>query len=203
MVVHTPRPLILASASPTRGEMLQRAGLRFTVAPARIDEAALRDALSAEGTGPRDIADALAELKARRVSSRNPGALVIGCDQVLDLDGEALAKPADAAAARDQLARLRGRAHSLHSAAVICLDGAPLWRHVGHARMTMRSFSDTFLDAYLERNWPAVGGSVGAYRIEEEGVRLFARIEGSHFVILGLPLLELLGYLAERGEIAT
>ena len=199
----TPAPLLLASASPIRAEMLRRAGLTFEVQPARIDEEALRDSLRAEGAGPRDLADALAEHKARRLSTRRPEALVLGCDQILDLDGAILSKPDSPAQARAQLLQLRGRTHTLHAAAVLCRAGAPVWRHVGVARLTMRAFSDSYLDGYLTRGWPAIGQSVGAYRLEDEGVRLFSRIEGSHFTILGLPLPELLVHLGRIGEIET
>lgn len=193
--------LILASASPTRAELLRRAGVPFEIRPARIDEPALRAALAAEGARPRDVADTLAEFKARKVSESAPGALVLGCDQVLELDGEIFGKPDTPDAARTQLLRLRGRTHRLLSAAVLYQDATPVWRHVGEARLTMRSFSDSWLESYLARNAAAAGNSPGGYRIEEEGVRLFSRIEGDHFTILGLPLVELLGYLTLRGEI--
>jgi septum formation protein len=196
-----PAPLILASASAIRATLLRNAGLEAELVPARIDEEALRAALSSEGATPRDLADALAEAKARKVSQRRPDALVLGCDQILDLAGEFLTKPETRAEARAQLRRLRGETHTLHSAAVLCRAGAPVWRHVGVARLTMRAFSDSYLETYLERNWPAIAVSVGAYRLEEEGVRLFARIEGSHFTVLGLPLLELLVHLARTGDI--
>lgn len=193
--------LILASGSPIRAQMLRNANLEFEVDPARVDEPALRAALEEEDAAPRDVADALAEMKAVRVSRKRPGCLVLGCDQVLDRDGAVMAKPESPEAARDQLVRLRGRTHRLLSAAVICQDGAPLWRHVGQARLTMRSFSDAYLDAYLARNWESVRHSVGGYKIEEEGVRLFSHISGDHFTILGLPLLEVLSYLAARGTV--
>lgn len=196
-----PVPLLLASASATRAEMLRRAGLQIEIIPARIDEHTLKESLAAEGVAPREIADALAEQKARKVSTRHDGALVLGCDQILDFDGAALSKPESRDAARAQLTRLRGSEHRLYSAAVLARDGAPVWRAVEAARLTMRDFSDRYLDDYLDRNWPDIAGSVGGYRIEEEGVRLFQRIDGSHFAILGLPLLPLLTHLATIGEI--
>jgi septum formation protein len=195
------RPLVLASASPIRAEMLRRAGLDFRLAPVRLDEAAMRDALLAEGARPRDVADALAEAKAMRAASRNPDALVLGCDQVLDLDGEILSKPADIDAARAQLLRLRGRTHRLWSAAVLYEAERPVWRHVGEARLTMRSFSDAWLEAYLAHGGPSLCESVGSYKIEESGIRLFSQVEGDHFTILGLPLLALLNGMAIRGDI--
>jgi septum formation protein len=193
--------LVLASGSEIRRTLLRNAGVRHVVSPARVDEGALRDSLLAEGTAPRDIADALAEMKARRVSDKMPGRLVLGCDQVLDLGGEILSKPADIDEARAQLLRMRGQAHDLLSAAVICEDGAPVWRHVGRARMRVREFSDAWLDGYLERNWPDVAQCVGAYKLEAEGVRLFSRVEGDYFTVVGLPLLDLLAFLTLRGDL--
>jgi len=161
----------------------------------------MKAALLHAGAGPRDIADALAEAKARKVSLRQPGVLVLGCDQVLAHDGACLSKPTTAVEARAQLDRLRGGLHRLLSAAVLYRDGEPLWRHVDTVRLTMRAASDAYLDAYVARNWDSIRDSVGAYKLEEEGVRLFTRIEGDYFTVLGLPLLDLLSYLTLRGEI--
>ena len=195
--------LVLASGSEIRATLLRNAGLAIELETARIDEAAIRDALAAEGASPRDIADALAEAKAAKVSARRPGAMVLGADQILELDGRIFAKPESPAEARAQLAALRGKTHRLLSAAVVVRDGEPLWRHVGQVRLTMRPFSDTYLDDYLARNWDSVRHSVGEYKLEEEGVRLMARIEGDFFNVLGLPLLELLTWLSVRGDIAA
>lgn len=196
-----PVDLLLASSSRIRADMLRAAGLSVEIESPRIDEASLKTSLEAEGASPRDIADALAEAKARKLGRRHPEKLVLGCDQVLEFGEEIMSKPLTSDAARDQLRQLRGQTHRLLSAAVLYLDGDPIWRHVGMARLTMRQFSDAYLDDYLDRNWPDIATSVGAYKLESEGVRLFARIDGSHFTILGLPLLELLTYLSTRGTI--
>jgi septum formation protein len=193
--------LVLASASPIRRTLLENAGLSITVSPARIDESSLRDTLLSESMSPRDIADALAEMKATKVSLKERTRLVLGCDQVLDLGGEILSKPATIEEARAQLQRLRGRTHDLLSAVVMCQDGAPIWRHVGRARLTVRAFSDAWLEDYLDRNWPDIAGCVGAYKLESEGVRLFSRIDGDYFTVLGLPLLDVLAFLTLRGDL--
>jgi len=195
--------LILASSSEVRATLLRRAGLEIEVKAARVDEEAIRAALEAESASPRDVADTLAEMKARRISERNREAIVLGCDQVLDLDGRIFAKPETQDEARAQIRDLSGRTHRLHSAVVACRSGEPLWRHVGTARLTMRPISDGYLDEYVMRNWESIRHSVGGYKLEEEGVRLFAKVEGDHFTILGLPLIELLTWLTVRGDIAS
>lgn len=196
-------PIILASESEIRATLLRNAGVDVTVMAARVDEDAIRNSLEAEQAGPRDIADTLAEMKAQRVSAKHPGALVIGCDQVLAFDQTILAKPTAPEDALSQLQRLRGQKHQLFSAAVIYLDGKPLWRHVGVVRLFMHDVSDAYLQGYVARNWDSIRYAVGAYKLEEEGVRLFARIEGDHFNVLGIPLLELLSYLALRGTLPS
>ncbi|MFO1141245.1 MAG: nucleoside triphosphate pyrophosphatase [Amaricoccus sp.] len=192
-------PLILASGSAGRASLLRGAWVPFETMVARVDEAAVKAGMQAESAPPRDIADALAELKARRIAGRAPGRLVLGADQVLVCGGRLYDKPADRAEARRQLQELRGQRHELLSAAVVFEHGAPVWRHVGRAQLTMRPFTDAFLEAYLDREGPAILDSVGAYRLEDGGAELFARVDGDIFTIVGLPLLELLGFLRTRG----
>lgn len=193
--------LILASASPARQGLLSAAGIEFTSVPARIDEDSIRLSLRAESARPRDVADTLAEYKALRVAEKFPDALVIGCDQVLDFKGEVLSKPESLAEAADQLRMLRGERHKLLSAVVIYDDAKPVWRFIGEVRLLMRDISDSYLDHYLERNWPDIAESVGGYKLEKEGSRLFTRVDGDYFTVLGLPLLELSAYLVTRGII--
>jgi septum formation protein len=181
--------------------MLRAAGLDFEIYPVRIDEDGLRQSLAQEGASPRDIADALAEMKARRCSHHHPRQMVLGCDQVLDFQGKAWGKAATRQEAAEQLEKLRGQTHTLWSAATIYENSAPVWRHIGECRMTMREFSDSFLQDYLDRNWPALSSTVGCYKIEEQGIRLFSAISGDYFSILGLPLVPILGYLSDRGII--
>lgn len=193
--------LILASGSSVRAQLLRNAGVPFTVHVARIDEDAVRAALLSENASPRDIADTLAELKAQRSAAKHNDALVIGCDQILAMGQKIFTKPATPAEALAQLQALRGNKHQLLSAAVIYGDGKPLWRHVGVVRLHMRDASDDYLEGYIDRNWDSIRHAVGAYKLEEEGVRLFTRIEGDYFNVLGLPLLELLSYLTLRGTL--
>lgn len=193
--------LVLASSSPIRLHLLRGAGLEVEAQSPRVDEVSARDALLADGAKPRDIADVLAEMKARKVSEKRPADTVFGCDQILAFEDEVFAKPATPDDARAQLLRLRGKTHRLHSAIVAYENGEPVWRHVAEARLTMHLFTDSYLDAYLARNWDSVRHSVGGYKIEEEGIRLFSAITGDHFTILGLPLLPLLAWLGTRGMI--
>jgi len=190
--------LILASTSPARRRMLEAVGLSFSIERPSIDEEAAKASLRAGGLKPRDQADALAELKALSVSRRADG-LVIGADQMLALEGEIFDKPGSAAAAREHLLRLRGRTHELITAAVVVRDGAVIWRHIDVPRLTMRNFSDAFLDDYLARAGRGVLTSVGAYQLEGLGAQLFERVAGDYFSVLGLPLLPLLAFLREHG----
>jgi septum formation protein len=194
--------LILASQSASRTTMLEAAGVPFAAEPAYADEAALKAAMA--GARPRDLADALAELKALKVSARHPGALVLGSDSLAVLDdGTILDKPTSREEARDHLERMAGRRHDLVSAAVIAESGRPVWRHVEAARMFVRPLSPAFIETYLDAEWPALSGCVGCYRVEGPGVQLFSRVEGSHFTVLGMPLLPVLSYLRERGVLAS
>ena len=196
-------PIILASKSESRARLLRSAGVNCTITPSRIDEDMVKMSLEVEDATPRDIADTLAEMKARKVAEKAQGGLVIGCDQVLAFKGKILSKPATPDAARSQLAQLRGETHQLLSAAVIYEDLKPVWRHVGVARLTMRDFSDAYRDDYVDRNWDSIRWSVGGYKIEEEGIRLFRMVQGDTFTIQGLPLLELLSDLTLRGTLPT
>jgi septum formation protein len=194
-------PIILASGSQVRAQMLRQAGVDFDIQIARIDEQMIKESLLAEGRSPRDIADALAESKARKIAQKNHDAFVIGCDQVLDFQGTILSKPQSPKDAVEQIRSMRGERHMLLSAAVIYHEGKPIWRHIGQVRLRMRDASDTYIDKYVERNWDSIRHSVGGYKLEEEGVRLFHSIEGDYFHVLGMPLLELLAFLALRGVI--
>ena len=193
--------VVLASTSASRRALLQGAGVSFSARSPGVDETAAKAALLGEGLGPRDVADALAELKAVRI--RAPGALVIGADQTLDLDGELIDKAESLEDARERLRRLRGRQHKLHSGVVVARDGQPIWREVSTATLWMRPFSDTFLEDYLAREGDALLGSVGCYRLEDIGVQLFSRIEGDYFTILGLPILGLLDLLRRHDVLTT
>lgn len=193
--------LCLASGSEIRARLLRDAGLSILTAPVRIDETTVRTALEGEGATPRDIADTLAEMKAQKAAAKGLHRLVLGCDQVLALGREILGKPGSRDEAAEQLARLSGQTHQLLSAAVLYEDTAPVWRHVGVVRLTMRALSADRIDRYLDRTWPTVATSVGAYQLESEGIRLFTRVDGDYFTVLGLPLVELLNALILRGDI--
>jgi septum formation protein len=192
-------PLVLASASAARRALLEAAGLRFDTRPAHVDEAALKRTARADGLDAGAAALLLADAKARQVAGDDPAALVIGCDQLLLCEGEWFDKPASLDEARAHLRALRGRTHTLVTA-VLCRRGDQrLWGSVARPRLTMRGFSDAFLETYLRLESDLVTSTVGAYRLEGPGVQLFAAVEGEHAAILGLPLLALLGFLREYG----
>jgi septum formation protein len=196
--------LILASQSASRKAMLAAAGVPFTAEVAGVDEDSVKQAMIAEGTDGRRLADALAELKAVKLSRRHPEALVLGCDStVAAADGSLIDKAGSREESADQLRMLAGTTHKLTSAAVVAQGGVPIWRHVDTAKLTMRPFSEAFIESYLDAEWPAIGGCVGGYRLEGLGAQLFSRIDGDHFTILGLPLLPLLDWLRVRGVMSA
>ena len=197
-----PEPVILASKSAARTAVLKGAGVPFEVAVAGVDEDAVKIGMLAEGATPREVADALAEMKAVKISRGRPG-FVIGADQTLEFEGGLYDKAETVDAARARLKLLRGKPHRLHSAVVVAKDGAPIWREVVSATLTMRDFSDAFLEDYLATEGEHALGSVGCYRLEGPGSQLFARIEGDYFAILGLPLLGLLDLLRRHGAVAA
>lgn len=198
-----PPPLILASSSRFRRQMLESAGVVFSSVPATVDEPAARVAMAhnTPQLSPGDIAVALAELKALEVSARYPDALVIGADQVLALDNKIFGKPATTTAARNQLLLLRGRTHTLPTAVVLASGGQVVWSHLDQAELQMRAFSDQFLDAYLVAAGDMVTETVGGYALEGIGAQLFERIAGDYFTIIGLPLIALLGELRRQGAL--
>lgn len=189
-------PLILASQSRARQAVLTGAGLAFEALPAELDERAIE--IESGLTAPGEVAECLARAKASAISALHPGRYVIGADQTLALGAQRFSKPADRAAAADQIATLAGNTHELHAAVAVVCDGQVLFSHVSIARMTMRPLSRNTIDAYLEAAGDAVRGSVGAYQLEGLGVHLFERIEGDYFTILGMPLLPLLAFLRSR-----
>lgn len=196
--------LLLASQSSGRAAMLRAAGLSFETSAAHVDEEGLTAALRAEGQSARNIADALAEAKAVKISSRLPGVTVLGADSTLALgDGAMLSKPADPGEARSHLHRMAGTRHRLFSAVVAARDGAPVWRAVGEARLWMRPLSDAFIADYVAQNWDSIRWTVGCYEIEGAGVQLFERVEGDPWTIIGMPMLPLLAWLRDAGLAAS
>jgi septum formation protein len=191
--------VVLASASPTRAHLLRAAGVQFEQRPAAVDEASLKEALRAEGVSAGDAAVALAELKAQRVASQMPDAIVLGADQILTCEERWFDKPQDRAEAQAQLGALAGRWHELATAVVAFRGGARVWHHLAVPRLWLRDPSPEFLQDYLDALGETALTSVGAYQIEGVGAQLLARIQGDHFAVLGLPLLPLLEFLREQG----
>ena len=191
--------LILASQSASRKAMLEAAGVSFDACSADVDEAAIKRELI--GVPPRDIAMILAEAKALAVSSGKPGRLVLGGDSLVEVCGRMFDKPVNREDAAAHLAFFSGNEMRLHSAAVLMRNGACVWRHCECATLRVRRLSPSFIQSYLDREWPAVGACVGVFRMEALGVQLFEDVSGSHFTVLGMPLLALLGALREQGEL--
>lgn len=194
--------VILASGSASRRALLEGAGVAARSVKPNVDENTLKLGLRAKGMSVRDQAMQLAEAKAIKVSSRESG-LVIGGDQMLSLDGEAFDKPRDLSEAKSHLRRLSGQVHTLETAIIVAENGAPVWRHLSRPKLTVRTLSEEFIDAYIEACGDALLSTVGAYQLEGMGSQIFSKIEGDYFSILGLPLLPLLDYLRVRGVLQT
>lgn len=193
--------VVLASGSAPRARMLANAGVVFTVDPASVDEAAIKNSVRADGADIAEAAEILAATKAQQVSRNHGGDLVIGADQMLVCDGEWFDKPAGAREARNHLIKLRGRTHELVSAVCVVRDGAVLWHHIERARITLRPFSEEFIDGYIHKMGDTIMATVGGYELEGLGAQLFSRTEGDYFTILGMPLLPLLGFLRGHGVV--
>lgn len=194
--------LVLASASGVRARLLREAGVRFGVRPADIDEEAVKSTLYQQGLPIADFALALAEAKALNVSTVSPQALVLGCDQTLICGTRLFDKPKDVAEARENLSFLRGKEHQLVCACVLAQNGKPVWQHVESAHLTMRDFTNDFLDSYIKTEGSQILTSVGCYQLEGLGAQLFSAVTGDYFTVLGLPLIPLLGALREHGVVA-
>ena len=198
-----PTPLILASASAGRRTMLENAGVVFDVEAASIDEDAVKQSLKAEGASVEQAAETLAELKARRISARHPGVLVLGSDSMLECEGRWFDKACSMDQAREHLLAMRGVTHRLVTSAVLVRDEGRIWHHTAVASMTMRHFSDAWLDDYLEDIGERACASVGCYQVEGRGLQLFAQVDGDFFAIVGLPMVQVLDQLRTQGVLAT
>ncbi|MAK59695.1 MAG: septum formation protein Maf [Ponticaulis sp.] len=192
--------LILASGSRIRATLLENAGVKFSIKKSNVDEDSLKGSMRAQGMSPKSQAEYLAEMKSEKVSMSTPG-LVLGADQMLSLENEGFDKPANKAEAFERLRHFSGKIHYLECAAVISQNGEAIWRYTSRPKLTMRDLSDSFIRHYLDQIGDAAFESVGAYQLEGLGVQLFSKIEGDYFAILGLPLLEILTFLRDRGDI--
>ena len=202
MVFKSQDRLILASGSAIRAQIMRQAGLDFEVISKPVDEAAIKEAMLDDKARMRDIADALAEAKSKRVSLTEPG-YVIGADQIMVMENKLYDKPQTIEQARERLKLMRGKTHKLMGAVVICYGGQAIWRHLAVTTLTMREFSDDFLEHYIELEGENLTRSVGAYRFEDIGAHLFSEVKGDFFSILGLSLLPVLDFLRVRGVIQS
>lgn len=193
------QPLILASGSQARADLLRNAGIAFEQIPAHIDEASIKSSMQAEAAPPDRIAGTLAELKTQKIANKYPDRLILGADQVLVCDNRLFDKPVNTKDARAQLETLRGQTHQLLTIAVVFENARPVWRHLDRATLTMRDFTGAFLDTYLKTHEHDLTDTVGAYKLEKGGAQLFSRVSGDYFSILGLPLLQVLAFLRTRG----
>lgn len=200
MLIHR-KNLILASGSRIRQSLLRNVGLEIEALPAGIDESAVK--LRMKGQPADQLARHLAYEKAAEIGQTHPDSIVIGCDQILDFNGEIFSKPDRKSTALQQISRLSGQTHHLISSVVLVENGRETWHHTARVQLTMRPLSPAYIDSYVTRNWPGIRDSVGSYKLEEEGARLFTEINGDYFTVLGLPLLPLLSHLANRGLIET
>ena len=193
--------IILASKSEIRALLLKNAGVSYMTVDAGIDEEQVKLSYINEGYSPRDVADVLADMKAKKLSNRFPGQLVIGCDQILSFKDQIISKAKNRNDLVNQLKTLEGNEHIVYSASVVYIDNKPEWRFIGSAKMSMRNLSDDFILKYVEENWTKIQHNVGGYEIESSGASLFSKVDGDYFSVLGIPLLQLIDYLINRGVI--